>query len=346
MPNVPNMPKAQVKHRRTGMNWGTKRFWFGMLNAGLWVVVTASGCGSPPPAAEKTAPAATTAAFLPGFIVETGDLAGMSGQSNFVLLDARTPDLYKEAHIANAVNVPRADLRDADTAAATGFPLTAEKAAKIFGEAGIDASTRVVVYDAGDGRDATGTWFVLRFFGHENVQVLNGGLRKWVEEKRSVVTVAANAAKKNFVPKPQTDWVVTADWIAKNLVLSGGEGKGKALLLDARSFNEFVGLDLLDNPRGGHLPGAVLLEWKQLGGAIEKGELVTFKSPAEMQKVLLEKGVMKDKEIVTYCQVGLIRASVDYMALRMFGYDKVRLYVGSFEDWSRRLDLPVETKAK
>jgi thiosulfate/3-mercaptopyruvate sulfurtransferase len=316
----------------------TKRTWFAILVAIFWVAVVVGGCGSPPPVAEKSAPAALAAAFLPGFVVETGDLAGMSGQANVVLLDARTPDLYKEAHIANAVNVSRADLRDADTAATTGFPITAEKAAKIFGEVGIDANTRVVVYDAGDGRDVTGAWFVLRFFGHENVQVLNGGLRKWVEEKRPVTTAAGKAEKKNFAPKPQADWVATADWISKN--------GGKALLLDARSFNEYVGLDLLDNPRGGHLPGAVLLEWKQLGGTIEKGELVTFKSAAEMQKVLQEKGVTKDKEIVTYCQVGLIRASVDYMALRMLGYDKVRLYVGSFEDWSRRLDLPVETKGK
>lgn len=320
------------------MNWLTKRTGLALLVAVLCMAVAATGCGSQPPSAEKTAPAAAAAAFLPGFVVETGDLAGMSGQPSFVLLDARTPDLYKEAHIANAVNVPRGDLRDFETAMATGFPITAEKAAKIFGEAGIEANTRVVVYDAGDGRDATGTWFVLRFFGQENVQVLNGGLRKWVEEKRPVTTATAKVEKKNFAPKPQNDWVVTADWLTKN--------KGKALLLDARSFNEFVGLDLLDNPRGGHIPGAVSLEWKQLGGAIEKGELVTFKSAAEMQKVLQEKGVTKDKEIVAYCQVGLIRASVDYMALRMLGYDKVRLYVGSFEDWSRRIDLPVETTTK
>lgn len=324
------------------MSFPTKRTWLAILLA-LLCVIALSGCGSQP-AAEKSAPAAA-AAFLPGFVIETADLAEATGQADtaaggnasLVLLDARTSDLYEEAHIAGAVNVERGKLRDVETVMATGFPITADQAATVFGEAGIDSGTRVVVYDAGDGRDAAGVWFVLRFFGHENVQVLNGGLRKWVEEGRSVTTEPAALEKKNFVPNPQTDWVATAEWITEN--------KDKAVIIDARSFNEFVGLDLLDNPRGGHLPGAKLLEWKELGGAIEQGELVTFKSPAEMDKVLREKGVTKDGELVVYCQIGLIRGAVDYMALRMLGYDKVRLYVGSFEDWSRRLDLPVETTA-
>lgn len=268
----------------------------------------------------------------PEFLIETEALAKILNQPNVRLIDAVDPASYQRAHIPSAINLFYLDLAKIEERKKNGFPLAAIEAERIFGEAGIDASTQVVVYDGGEGPSASGVWFILDFFGHKNVKVLNGGFRKWLKEERPVTQEASKVEKKKFTPKPNPEKVVDRAWMEKNL------RNKDIVIVDTRSFNEFIGKDVRPGAsRGGHIPGAVHLEWTKFSDKLE-----TFKSAQAIEKALAQRGITKNTKVVTYCQTGIGRSTDMALAMRLIGYDNVVEYTGSWEEWSADPRLPIE----
>jgi thiosulfate/3-mercaptopyruvate sulfurtransferase len=276
-------------------------------------------------------PAAASKGYArPDLLIETDELARIMGQPNVRVIDAVDPGTYQRAHIPGAVNVFYQMLANLKTRKENGFPASPQDAEKIFGEAGIDGSTAVVVYDGGEGPVASALWFALDFFGHKNVKVLNGGFRKWVKEGRPVTQDAPKVEKKKFTAAPRPQMVVTSDAVKKR--------DQKTVLADARSFKEFIGQDVVPGAsRGGHIPGAVHLEWTQIADKLE-----TFKSADEIKKAFAKKGITKDTQAITYCQIGFGRSTMLELGMRLVGYDASKLYSGSWEDWSADSRLPLE----
>lgn len=281
--------------------------------------------------------AATTAAVAQGYarpelLIETEELVKILNQPNLRLIDAVDASSYQRAHIPGAVNIFYLDLADLDARKKSGFPLGETEAERIFGNAGIDADTDIVVYDGGEGPSASGVWFALDFFGHKKVRVLNGGFRKWVKEGRPVTQDVPAVEKKKFSPKPHPDKVVTRAWIEKNL------RSKDVVIVDTRSFNEFIGKDVRPGAaRGGHVPGAVHLEWTKFSD-----KLNTFRSAQDIAKALNQRGITKDTKVVTYCQTGIGRSTDMALAMKLIGYDNVVEYTGSWEEWSADPRLPIE----
>ncbi|MDP2827422.1 MAG: sulfurtransferase [Sulfuricellaceae bacterium] len=268
----------------------------------------------------------------PELLIETEELAKILGQPNVRLIDAVDPAGYQRAHIAGAVNIFYLDLAKLDERKKNGFPLSQAEAEKVFGEAGIDAATQVVVYDGGEGPSASGVWFVLDFFGHKNVKVLNGGLRKWLKENRSLTQDVPTPEKKKFTAKPDAERVVTRAWVEKNLKTKD------VVLVDTRSFNEYIGKDVRPGAsRGGHIPGAAHLEWTKFSDKMN-----TFKSADQLEKALNQRGITKETKVVTYCQTGIGRSTDMALAMKLIGYDNVVEYAGSWEEWSADPRLPIE----
>ncbi len=224
------------------------------------------------------------AEFQSAFLIGTEELAGLLAQPEIVIIDGRPAEEYQKAHLPGAINLRWTDLRDYEVVVKTGLHLTPQQAEEIFGKAGIDSKTRVVVYDDGAGRNANGIVFVLYLFGHEQAQMLDGGIRKWAAEGRAVTTEIPKVEKKTFSARPRTDLTVTLDWLTKN------KSRADVLIVDPRDFGEYVGMDTITawpaNARAGHIPGAIPLPWTDLGGALE-----TYKSPQVMQYLLREAGI-------------------------------------------------------
>lgn len=265
-------------------------------------------------------------------LIETEELAKLLNAPNVRIIDALDDSTYARAHIPGAVNLFYLTVANLEARKKNGYPVSPQEAGKVFGEAGIDEKTQVIVYDGGEGPFASGVWFALEFFGHKNVKVLNGGFRKWVKEGRPVTQDVPKVEKKKFVARPNPHLVVSLDWMKKNM------RNKELLILDARSFREFIGEDILPGAsRGGHIPGAIHFEWTKVSDKVE-----TFKPADELKKVLEQRGITKDKEIVAYCQRGIGRASDLALAFQLLGYDKVRLYTGSWEEWSSDPRLPIE----
>ena len=266
----------------------------------------------------------------PELLIETDELAKIINKPNVRVVDGVDLGTYQRAHIPGATNIFYQLLATLKTRKENGFPASPQDAEKIFGEAGIDSNTLVVVYDGGEGPIASAIWFSLDFFGHKNVKVLNGGFRKWVKEGRAVTQDVPKVEKKKFTATPHPENVVTLDGVKKR--------DKSTVLADTRSFKEFIGQDLVPGAaRGGHIPGAVQLEWTAFADNMD-----TFKSADEIRKALEKKGITKDTKAITYCQIGLGRSTMMALAMKLIGYDNVLEYSGSWEEWSADPRLPLE----
>ena len=284
------------------------------------------GCKKSGEVEEKT----TGVKILPGYLVETEELALLLDKPEVVIVDARAEDKYKKFHIPNAVNIPKTLFRtpeDIEYKKTNGFAISSEKTERLFGEAGISAESRVIIYDSVTFPDASIIWTFLKYYGHDNVQILKSGYEKWVSEGRHVTNEVKSVVKSEFKVKPRPEMVATLDWIRHK--------KDGITILDMRSFAEYIGTNSAGNKRGGSIPSAVNIEWNELAGD------TTIKSLEEIHNVLSKYGVTKDKEIVTYCNWGIGRSTYGFMLLKMLGFEKVRVYGGSMEEWSARADLPI-----
>jgi thiosulfate/3-mercaptopyruvate sulfurtransferase len=260
-------------------------------------------------------------------LIKTGELAAIIGKPGVVIVDARGEKSYNKRHLPGAVNLPSdliVSLRDESTIKKSGVALPIEKAEKIFGERGISNDSRIIVYDSPPNVAASYVWMTLKIYGAENVRILSGGIKAWKKEKLPLTDEVANVMPAVFKVDIKKELITTPDWIMKN--------KENIQLLDARSLEEFVGA------RGvGHIPGAILLEWKQLASAKE-----SFKSAEEIGELLAKAGVSRGKEIVVYCEVGP-KATFLYSALNMRGY-KPKLYWGSMKEWQDDPNRPISKK--
>jgi thiosulfate/3-mercaptopyruvate sulfurtransferase len=193
---------------------------------------------------------------------------------------------------------------------------------------GVDADRPVVVYDDSTGNRASRAFWFLEYFGHPHTRVLDGGFGSWARDGFEVTT-------KSEAPVATT-WTGTRD----NAILATWQDLLDRLhtataIVDARTDGEYCGTTVRA-ARGGRVPGAVHVEWTR--NLDERGEM---KSAADLRALYEAVGVTPDREVVTYCQGGY-RAANAYLALRLLGYPRVKNYLGSWNEWGNRPDLPLE----
>jgi thiosulfate/3-mercaptopyruvate sulfurtransferase len=231
------------------------------------------------------------------------------------------------------------------------------KAAAFIGTTlGIDDKTQVVVYDAGPGANASGTWFFLALYGHKNVRILDGGLATWKARAGAVETGAVKGiAARTFKPAVQWDMIATLEEVKKATT-----DNAHYLIVDARhNLEEYTGKQLLSGlqapgkevtvARGGFIPTAVFSPWTKYagnkGGDADKPTLKKTDDLKKQLEKLKKNGYSPEKTVISYCHVGLGRGSFQYLALREAGQKNVKLYVGSWHEWGNTPDLPVGTGA-
>lgn len=239
---------------------------------------------------------------------------------------------YERGHLPGAVFV---DL-DSELAAPPGpsgrHPLP-EPAA--FGaamrRAGVDSSQPVIVYDDGDGSVAARAWWLLRWAGHREVAVLDGGYAAGVDHGLPITTVEPTPEDGDFEVAAGAMPVVDADGAAE----LAGEGS----LLDARAPERYRGEHEPVDPKAGHVPGAVNAPFAE--HLTSEG---TWRAPAELAEHFTRLGVRQDRPVGAYCGSGVTACSV-VLALEHAGLTSAdqpaRLYAGSWSNWSQDPDRPV-----
>jgi len=267
----------------------------------------------------------------PELLVDAAWLAGNLENAGIRIVDMRRAG-FDDGHIPGAVLLDNNAIRIADRPPA--FLPTPEEFAALMGRLGITNDTRVIAYDDRGGIYATRLWWILNYYGHTNVAVLDGGWVKWAADKRPQAQgVSRVAATTGFAIKPGTVGLATMDDV------KGAINRPGVKLVDARSQAEIEGRELRGIKRGGHIESSVAVYWEDFFDA----ETHLHKPAAEIARLFREKGVTADQEVITYCQVGM-RASHDLFALALIGHDlgKLRNYYGSWEEWGNRDDTPIK----
>lgn len=267
----------------------------------------------------------------PQLLVTPTELAAMlhgAGSKRPLVLDLRPPEAYVAGHVPTALHLDlwHLSLSDTDPAPLKAFMWMIELVLQTHG---VDASTPVVVYDDQSGVRAARAFWFLEYFGHPSVKMLDGGFTAW--------TTAGLHVTRDAAPPPASQWTGTreAETVATWKDVRGAIGRSTSVILDTRSDGEYCGT-IVRAKRGGAVPGAVHIEWTR--NLTDAGD---FKPAEELQKMYEDAGVTPDREVITYCQGGY-RAAHSYIALRLIGYPRVRMYVGSWKEWGDREELPVE----
>ena len=232
---------------------------------------------------------------------------------------------YREAHIPGAVFL---DV-DTDLAAPPGsgpgrHPLPAPQSfAAAMSRAGIGPRTHVVAYDFGDGSTAARLWWLLRYFGHEQASLLDGGIKRWVAEGHPVETRVQTHAPAAFIPEPHREMVVDAAAI-ELLRLDP-----RALLLDVRMAERYEGRREPVDPVAGHIPGA---KNRPYPANVRSPEDPRFLAPGELREAFVQLGAAQAGRVACYCGSG-VNACQTLFALELAGFPDALLYEGSWSDW-------------
>jgi thiosulfate/3-mercaptopyruvate sulfurtransferase len=266
----------------------------------------------------------------PEQLVETDWVAAHAADANVRIVDMRQSG-YGDGHVPGAVYVSPVAIRDAKTPPT--FLPTPAAFEEMMAKLGIADATRVVVYDERGGIYAARLWWILNYYGHTNVALMNGGWIKWSAEQRPTSAAAVAPAPAKFTARPQPKWVATANDVV------GAIDKPGVKIIDARTVAEIEGRELRGIKRGGFVPSSIPIYWEDLLDPQRK----TFKPADELKKIYEDRGIVPSQEVIAYCQVGM-RASVDLFALHLLGYDKLRNYYGAWEEWGNRDDLPLATR--
>jgi len=225
----------------------------------------------------------------PELLVETDWLAQHLNDPGLRIVDCEIPEGYNRVHIPGAVNVGTNDyVKGADRI----HVMPPEEVAEFMGNLGIGDDTLVVAYDSRSSLLAARFWWVLNYYGHTNVKVLNGGWRKWMTERRPMADrPTAGVAKARFTPRANPSLIVTAQDLKAQI------GKPGVAIWDVRSLDEHTGKNTRGNKYAGHVPGACHLEYLN---AMDTEGLATFKPAAELRRMLAAIGVTSDKQVYTY----------------------------------------------
>ncbi len=293
-------------------------------------------------------------------LVETEWLAEHLSDTNLRLVDARWRgdgsgrEVYLAGHIPGAVHLDwQCDLSWTDERGVRDLLLPPDQFAEVMGAAGIGDETLVIAYAETDHSGAARLWWALRYYGHDQMAVLNGGWTKWAAEGRAVSIEIPQPLPASFTPHPRSNWLATADEIEQALKGTYPEVR----LVDSRPPEQYRGqaiwtphgslflppgqgwIEVNDRRmmRGGHIPGAINIHASTNLNPVDW----TYFPPEKLRDKARQAGVEPENRVITYCGVG-ISASLGLFALYLAGYRDIALYDASWEEWGTDSNRPVE----
>lgn len=264
-------------------------------------------------------------------VVNTARLGSLLRNKNernrTIIVDVRPFTDYTLGHIPGAINVDLMHFHWIDTSN-LGISQFNKQMQTLLSNLGLTKDKRVIFYESNSGPSAARGVWLLSYFLHRNVSLLDGGFEKWKKERYPIET-KSNPYKHSAVGG-KTNSKLLATY---NEIFTAIKNKGdQVLLIDSRSNSEFDG-SIIRASKAGHIPGAINIDWSE---NIENG---AFKVHEKLRKIY--SNIPKRAKIITYCQGGY-RAANSYIALKMLGYRNVKVYLGSWGEWGNKVGLPVK----
>ena len=245
---------------------------------------------------------------------------------------------YELGHIPGAVLIKwKADINNP----VTRDILSKEAFEELLQRIGVNNDTTLALYGDFNNWFAAFAFWVFKYYGFDDVRLVNGGRKRWLQEDRPLTKDIQNYAKANYkvTKEPNRNIRVYLDYVRNTL-----DSKEKSLV-DVRSPKEFTG-EILAPPeyptehaqRGGHIPGATNIPWSQ---AVNDAD-GTFKSVDELKKLYEAKDITPDKEIITYCRIGERSSHTWFVLKYLLGYPNVKNYDGSWTEWGNLIANRIE----
>ena len=252
-------------------------------------------------------------------------------------VDYEPDTAYKLGHIPGAVLLDwRKDLNrypERDIVSPDEFE-------RLMSRIGVSNDTEVILYGDYNNWFAAFAYWIFKIYGHEKVRILNGGRNKWISLDYPLTNEEPSIHETTY-KVVHTDLTLRATFldVLKNL------RSEKVVFVDVRSPAEYTG-EITAPPeyaneqtqRGGHIPSAINIPWS-LAVAEDGG----FKDLNEIREIYTSKGVTPEKEVIVYCRIGERAAFTFFVLKELLGYNKVRVYDGSWSEWGNLVGVPIET---
>ena len=263
-------------------------------------------------------------------IIEPQQLRPHLHDPGILVVDLCKPDHFARGHIPGAVHLDYGRLV-ASRPPVAGLLPDDEHLSEVLSSIGLHPGRHVVAYDEEGGGRAGRLIWTLDVLGHGSASLLNGGFAAWSNEGHELATQPAAVLPATFLARQQPGRVADMRYILERL------GRADLALLDTRSPEEFSGEKRV-SARGGHIPGAVNMNWVL---AMDPGRNLRLQAAPVLRDMLEQRGVTPGKEVIVYCQTHH-RSSHTYVMLKALGYERLRGYAGAWSEWGNQPDTPVE----
>lgn len=263
-------------------------------------------------------------------------------EGSVLLVDIRDQDTFAQGHIPGAVNLPEIFSFLSESSPA-GLAALQNAFSASFSRVGVTQARKVIFYedsfDTRYGASCRGYWLAC-YLGHRDGGILDGGFRAWQQDGLPEETADIPPAPSRFIPQPDHALMATREDVFQAL------GDPGIILLDNRDADEWLGqtsspygFDFA--PRRGRIPGAKWIEWYRF---MSRAAIPAFRPAHEIRALCAGQQIYPDSEIIIFCFKGS-RAANTYVALRLAGFTRLRVYFASWNEWSRDPSLPIESGA-
>ena len=217
--------------------------------------------------------------------------------------------------------------------------ISKESCEELLNKSGINQDSTLILYGDFNNWFAAFAFWVFKYYGYEDVRIMNGGRKKWLEEDRSIDKIIPIYQRGNFKASNPDEKIRTyLNHVSDSLK------NNQSILVDVRSPAEFTGevtapaeYPTEHAQRGGHIPKAINIPW---GKAVNEDG--TFKSLEDLMKLYKENGILPDKEVISYCRIGERSSHTWFVLKYLLGYPDVKNYDGSWTEWGNMIGNPIE----
>lgn len=265
-------------------------------------------------------------------------LLALKEKASVVVIAVDPIDVFAQSHLKDARQVWRPDICS-EAYTYGGMALEREKLAALMDSLGVHASSHVVLYDQDGGCDAARLWWMLTFYGQDQVYLLDGDTRT----HRTYVGLPEEKEWNNATGRYTFPLPVDSSWYASYSDVLQALSDSTALILDTRSWDETAGIRQKKGAaRAGRIPGAVWWDWVNAHAPDSDVQLAT---KAEIVASLNAAGVhdlTAYEKVITYCHSGVRSAHTAFVLREVLGVEQVSNYDGSWTEWSHMPDAPIE----
>jgi len=275
-----------------------------------------------------------------GILVNPSWVAERVDDPNVRIIDLSVPkEKYDDGHIKNAVWVDwKKDIADPNNRQL--YEIAPENLMEqLLGRLGVSRETTLVLYDNADNMPAVRMYYVLKYYGHDDVRILNGGVNTWTGSGNELTSDVPEITQTHYsILGPRTSIIAEMETVQDSV------GREDIIIIDGRPEKFYVGdaassyMQTGEKMQYGHIPSAVNVPWKS-----NLNDDGTLKSKNELRALYENQGITNSKKVITYCSEGPLAAFDWFVLKEVLGYPNVAVYEGSFGEWSLDPENEVET---